>query len=358
MNWTIFAFYDIITTIVMAVLCLIVISNYIRKKFRHLLVLSLLFLSTAIANLIFTLANLFLSNILLAIFIILMTIEVLFTCIFVDFVVREKIDPLKMTIWAFLAGMMIIKAFDYDTAFDTKLYANGAIQLIYKENGIVQHLFTIMSIFWGLLLIYLAIKIYFEIPKSWKSHSSIMLIAIIAIIIRGIWTYQFNEINPIINIVLLVIGFGALTFYFNRYPELFFVVPFKPLHFNVLTKAGLSLFSFNWRTSTDTPVINNTLFSGLCTALNMGLNKTVRQGNIKEVHLDKAILLLNRSLKSSLLFVIIVAKPSISVRKALISFTNQFDQRFSKEIKELNSGIMDISKFKNVEALLAEFFPF
>lgn len=357
-NWTLFALNDFLATLVMFVLFCVVLFSYIRTKYRHLLILSLLFLSVATANLFFTLANLYLSYTLFAVFIILMSIEVLFTNLFVDFVCRERINTPKMILWAFLAGMMIISAFDFGNSFYLFEYASGIIQISYNE-GNLQILFSLMSLFWAGLLMFLTLRIYFEVPKHLKRTSTHALIATILIIIRGIFTYQFNQLNPLINIILLIIGFGYLTIYFVKYPELAFVVPFKTLHLNILNiKTGLTVFSYNWRESETTPIVNDTLFSGLCTGLDVIFNATLQKGNIHEIHLEKAVLLLQREINSPLLFVIISTKASKSLRKALKSFSKRFNKIFYQDIAEIDKGIIDKAKFRKTTDLLGDFFPF
>ncbi len=357
-NWTFFAINDLLATIIMFILFFVVMFSHIKTKYRHLVFLSLLFLSVGTANLLFTLANLYLSFKLFAAFIILMSVEVLFSCLFVDYVCRERIDPIKLSVWALLSGMMIISAFDFEKTYYLLEYPDGVLQISYNQ-GILQILFMVMSIFWAILLIYLSLRIYFEVPRQLKKQSLTAFFAIILIVIRGIFAYQFNLISPIINTLLLIAGFGFLTVHFIKYPELAFVVPFKTLHFNILNaKSGLSIFSYSWRENSKTPMINNTIFSGLCTGLDVIFKTTIQKGNIHEIHLEKAVLLIQRSSDSPIMFILIATKASRSLRKALKAFTQRFAKEFASEIEEIDSGFIDKSKFWKANDLLSEFFPF
>ncbi|WP_371806617.1 hypothetical protein [Candidatus Lokiarchaeum ossiferum] len=357
-NWTLFALNDLLTTFVMFVLFFVVLSSYIRTRYRHLAILSLLFFSVAIANLLFTIANLYLSYTIFAIFIIFMSIEVLFTNWFVDFVCRERVNTPKMVLWAFLAGMMIISAFDFENTFSLFEYTGGIVQISYKE-GNLQILFSLMSLFWAGLLLFLTLRIYFEVPKHLKQTSFHALIATLVIIIRGIFTYQLNLISPFINTGLSIIGFGYLTYYFIKFPELAFMVPFKTLHLHILEiKSGMTIYSYNWRESNATPIVNDTLFSGLCTGLDAIFNATLQKGNIHEIHLEKAVLLLQREVNSPLLFIIISTKASKSLRKALKSFTKRFNKAFTQEIEEMEKGVINKAHFRKATGLLGDFFPF
>ncbi|MHA1378999.1 MAG: hypothetical protein ACTSRG_11510 [Candidatus Helarchaeota archaeon] len=112
------------------------------------------------------------------------------------------------------------------------------------------------------------------------------------------------------------------------------------------------MFSYVW-TKSEQP-IDPMLFSGMMQAINQFVEDSVKKGNVREIHLDKAILILQRSDKYPVICVLIVTKSSHFMRHTLNIFAENFFEKFAAFFSQPNK----ISNFKPASNLIDEYFAF
>jgi hypothetical protein len=357
LNWTSYVISDFIATGVLVFLAILTFLNYAKEKYPHLFYFGLLWLSSACANFVFNLSHLYLSIPFHIIFFFVVSIEILFTIFFIDFTTRESIDPIKIAIWGILSGMMIFIAIN-PSNYSIKMYSNGARYITY-ENTWLQTFFMIISIYWAILILYLGIRLLLEAPKTLKNNSIITFFSIVIIIIRGIFHWQFNELWIGINLIFLFAGFGTLAINFMFHPQLAFILPYKTLRITVLNlKSGVIMFSHDWYSENKSDLANEVLFSGMLQGINAILIEAVNKGNVHEIHLDQAVLLLHHIPDTSNLFVLVATKTSRSLREALTQFSEKFSSTFKNECYDFNRGDHDISIFLPAREFVKACFPF
>jgi hypothetical protein len=103
---------------------------------------------------------------------------------------------------------------------------------------------------------------------------------------------------------------------------------------------------------------NEVLFSSMLHGLNAILHEAVNQGNVHEIHLDRALLLLHRFPDSPVLFVLVATKTSSILRKALEFFAREFCRQYEDAIENLKNGIHNLENFKGADQFITKCFPF
>lgn len=352
-----FFFSDLFATCFLGFMAFITLFYYNKSKYPHLKYLAILWIAVTMANLVFTLSNLFLYIPLYQVFFAILCVEVFCTILFVDFLSRESIDPLKTAICAFLSGFLIISALDSSLFYYTT-YPGGE-KTISFSGEIIEPLFLVISAYWGAVLLIFSIHVFKESPKNLKFKAFLTVIAVFVILIRGMFSWQFNSISPLINTLLFLIGFGTLGIIFIQNPQLAFILPMKVIRLNVFdTRSGVTLFTHDWHSDINVPLINEVLFSGMLHGLNSILKEAVNKGNVHEIHLDNAVLLLNHVRDTPILFVLVATKTSKSLRKALGLFSHDFLHQFANIIPHIDMGGTDISVFNDATYLVKQTFPF
>jgi len=111
------------------------------------------------------------------------------------------------------------------------------------------------------------------------------------------------------------------------------------------------MFNYVWSQKDD---VDPQLFSAMLQALTSFMNEALGKGNIREIHLDQAILLVQSSEEYPIACVLVATRATKALRQALNSFTIQFFKDYSQFFD--NPGQID--KFESASKLVEEHFPF
>ncbi len=133
--------------------------------------------------------------------------------------------------------------------------------------------------------------------------------------------------------IILSVGIGALltSVAFTRQPHLAYILPFRVFRLTILDHcSGLQLFTHDW--SLESNFFDPNLFSGMFQGLSGILRETLQKGFPREIYLEHAVVLLERSVCLPLTFVLIASKSSSLRCRALRSFTDTFSQQFGRII--------------------------
>jgi len=258
--------------------------------------------------------------------------------LFIDTISRERIDPIKIFIF-------------------TNIVTAGIIFLIYNNSDLIGILFIIVMFFQAFLWIYFTIKIYSKSPRSMKKDAFIFIIGGIFFILIPVIFQFFPYFGLNMDLTLetqLSVGIGILiTAYISRrQPKLAYVLPFRATRLTVLdSHRGISIFDHVWdKTST----IDDVLFGGMMQGITVILNETIGRGNIRQIELEHAILLVYREEKYPVVFVLLSNEFNTSLRLALKQFAEKFYLEFSDKFEDLSN----VSQFDPASKLIEEVFPF
>ncbi|MFX0102498.1 MAG: hypothetical protein ACFFCS_23225 [Candidatus Hodarchaeota archaeon] len=276
-----------------------------------------------------------------------------------DSISREAIDIKKIALFCVVSTLLVV--------FLLLIYVFNIIYVpsTPEDNIFYQVLYTAWAfLYWlnqviGLTMImYWAIKVHVSSPSSLKRYSRLSLIGSIVFFLvplemvvenLGI-TYTFY-----LGVDFLEIGIGTLfiAISFIKEPKLAFVLPFKVLRLSIFeTEGGIMLYTHTW--VEDEELVNEELFSSMVQGIRVILKEGVKRGNVRDIHLENATLILQHSEKHPIACVLITTRSSRSLRDALDTFMN----RFIDEHSEKFSALWETEAFKGTSKIVEECFPF
>jgi hypothetical protein len=156
-----------------------------------------------------------------------------------------------------------------------------------------------------------------------------------------------------INELSFAIGMLLITGTLQYQPGMLFILPYKTSRLGVFNEKGAPLFSHKWISRDDDPT-SEIVFTEMKEGVSTILTTALKQTNVREVHLDKAILIIERY--KSFSFVLLTAKSSKSLTTALGTFSVKFVTKFEELLAK--SVFIDPKDHETASAIVAECFPF
>ena len=210
----------------------------------------------------------------------------------------------------------------------------------------------------GGIYVYYAAKIYWAAPNELKNHALLFLLGgiITGFISPGSLIIRLIDIFPGIHLILFSIGLLISANSIGFQPKLAYVLPFKVLRLAIVhTNSGIPLYTHMWeRSEIAGDIIDPMLFSGMMHAIDQFVQESLNRGNVREIHLDEAILLLKRSEQFPVVCILISTKSSKILRYTLNNFAEQFFKEFSPYFSNPNN----LDNFASTSDLILDYFPF
>ncbi len=262
-----------------------------------------------------------------------------------DSISRDSLDINKMVLFTALSSISI--TFYYIISIsDGELKVN-----LNTLHNIYSMIHTFLAAFIWFLY---SLKIYLKTPRQFRKYSLLNLFGgiLVGIITPLVVSLGLN-VGFAMNMILISIGLLLSIIAFTKEPKLAGILPFKVINLTVIdTESGLSIFSFDWNTKEH--IINDDLFSNLLQGISAILNEAVNRGNAREIRLDEAIIILDRSEKYPVACVLTCTKSSKSLRYALNLFTEKFCDKYSDGFADM----YNVGQFKRADQLISDCFPF
>ena len=328
MDLNLLAIYDIITTMSMAFVAIFSLIRYIQKRYIHLLYLGIIWIVITIANIFYTASEITFNYVFLIIQVNLISVQLLFSIGFFDFISRDAPDIKKYIIGCFLGGVLLYNSIDSND-YSINQVSGGLRLMSYSHNYSISNGLYISLL--GMLLIVLVLYIWYQSPRNLRSQVLITLIGTVILILRGIFYYPIDALAPWLNLILFIIGGTFQIYAFIRIPQVAFVLANKVIMIIVIdTQSGLPVFEYNWTKNLEDfyPEIAKT--SGTMFGINVILKDLLQGGNIHEIHLDRGTMLIQHSPDEKWLFALMVIKPIKQIRGVLQHFCHQFSHSFSQ----------------------------
>lgn len=241
------------------------------------------------------------------------------TVFFVDALSRNSHDPWKLIVVTFTSAAVILFSLDTDAVI---INSEGIIPYP-TMHGRFRWANLIQMVFIVALLIYVNLRIYFNTPKNLLKFARINLL--------GVFLYgafpiiiQFTDLEHILpGIANTSIALGVLigTFALIKQPQIAFILPFKAYRILVVdTDVGMPIFSHEFEVSKGKFQVG--VFSGFIKAIGTLFDFTLDKGKVREITLDKAVLILHSSNLKPLVSILIADKSSPSLLKAFQAFSD------------------------------------
>ncbi len=273
-----------------------------------------------------------------------------FAVLFFDSISREGVSLLKMLVITVLSTVKCVLLLQPGAV---QTYPNpGGFEKL-GLNSLLLSVGSILTFTLGVWYVYFTARIYRNAPTSMRRYSSMSLIGAIAMGLAGPVVALFS-----VNLVIILsVGIGTLltSVAFTRMPHLAYILPFRVIRLTVLDNcSGIQLFTHDWNLAGT--LYNPDLFSGMMQGLSGILQETIQKGFPREIHVEHAVVLFERTTGLPLTFLLIASKTSQYLRRALHSFSISFSQLFGASFTP-RSSVIKIN-FTPAESLVTSTFPF
>ncbi len=335
-----------------SVVSVLLLHEYQRKKYNHLLYMGIAWIFSTLWLVVQAASFLFLSNFLYIVSVLFIIPMAFFHVFALDFMTREKTDLKKIFIITILSTLFAVSCITNQSVKRIE-FENGNINLSW-DGGMALY-GSILSLLTGLFIFYYSVKIYINSPRNVKMYSFLYSIGgcLIGIVTPIIGMFNFHWDIPGVPMPIFTLGIIICAIALLKKPQIAYITPFKALRLSIIhTQSGLSLYTHHWTKTSNSDT--DARFTGMMHGISTILNHSLGKGDIKEIQLEKASLLLQRSPDLPVVCVLIATKTSQSLRDGLKNFSTNFFKQFAPHIQ--NSTELD--PFKEVVTLVEHCFPF
>jgi hypothetical protein len=277
------------------------------------------------------------------------TLGVLFLFIYIELIEKENISSLKVTILVIIELLFVSLAFlpgGMEVIPDYGVHIVGLCRIF-------QIIFLIIYVFYYFTWSY---KTWRRSPFELKQKATVLLLGSALFSIVTVLMYVFGTLIKIFNPLGFVVhGIGAFitVIVIWQEPKLIYVLRFKAYRLIVLeTGSGTALYKHDWAELRN---IDENFFSMMLQAISNVLNELLHKGEVREVHTDQAVLLIQHNLQYPIASVLVASKSCKSLRYGLKEFNEQFVARFSSDIE---ISYQNVSRFNDAIILVNRIFDF
>jgi hypothetical protein len=205
-----------------------------------------------------------------------------------------------------------------------------------------------------------ALKIHKNAPQYLRRYSLMHLIGgILGCVSFCVW--EIDRVLPSITVFNNIPGIEALLFIgislilIPQYikPQLAYILPFRVQRITVVdTNSGMPLFSYYWNKNKEN--VDEILFAGMIQGVTGIVNEAARKGNINYIKLDQGVLIIERSNKFPVAFVLVSNTTSRSLTDSLHNFSEKFIEKYASLFGQLNDG----RDYENATEIVSKCFSF
>jgi len=338
-----------ITGILVSIGGIITVFYAVKRKNRLILLFSSMWLSYAIFWFIDAAAHYLYSIPLMTIAILPQLIGVPCIIVFIELIKKEHVSPIKISI------LIIIEALLFYITF----FVPGNYEIIPGygvHNKSVLRTFQVIFLFYFVSLYFIwSYQTWRKAPASLKRLTSLLLIgstlfSVVTALMYAIGTFVkvFNSIAFIIN------GIGAFTtiIVIFKDPRIIFILPFEAYRILVVdTNESVALFKHDWA---KVGKLEETMFSMMLQAIGNVLDDILKKGEVQEIQMDRAVLLIQHDKTYSIASILISSKSSKSLRYGLKQFNDEFIDKFQSVLYDRK----ETSRFEGVSEIVDKVFDF
>jgi len=277
------------------------------------------------------------------------TIGVLCLFIYIELIEKENVSPIKVSILVLIELLFLLFAF---LPGGMEVIPNYGIHII-GLCRIFQIVFLIIYVFYYFTWSY---KTWRKSPAELRQKATLLLLGSALFSIVTVLMYVLGTLVKILNPLGFVVhGIGAFitVMIIWQEPKLIYVLRFKAYRIIVLeTGSGTALYKYDWAELRN---IDENFFSMMFQAISNVLNELLHKGEVREVHTDQAVLLIQHNLQYPIATIVIASKSCKSLRYSLKQFSEQFVEKFSSDIK---LHYQNVSRFDDATVLVKKVFDF
>ncbi len=356
LNWTFGVFFGILG---MAgnVLGLVVLGRQIQKgsRLRIFYLSFMVWASGGLSAIFYTFSFLRLDPVLTQWSIFLLSIEGFLLLLNSDCISREFVDPVKLVIYTLVASIKTFLILTNPNAFFVMDFANGETGIGTDPSALVMIMVYLTYSMPSGIYLYNVVRMNQQAPLNLKKYTRAYLLGVSIMLIGSTVILMTVGSTWVPGLHLLCIGIGTviLALTIAEHPKIAFILPFKALRLTVLDiHSGIPFFQHTW--SVGGRLGHEDLYAGMLQGVNAILKESLQRGDVQEIKMAQAVILVHRDEKFPVACTIVATKASRTLRDALKLFANKFNAQFSQFF--VNPSYVDV--FTPAESLVAECFPF
>ena len=268
--------------------------------------------------------------------------------IFIELSRKEHVSPLKIIILSVISFLLLFVNF-----------LPGGFEII---PGYGVHNVGLLRIFQMIWLLYIVI-LYFtwsyqtwrKAPNKLRTLVTWLLFGSILFSIVSALLYAVGSFLRIFNsIALFINGIGAFItiVVILKDPKIIYILPFKAYRILVVnTNEASSLFKYDWAGLGE---VEENIFTMVLQAVGSVLDEILKKGEVREIHLDRAVLLIQHNKIYPIASVLVTSRSTKSLRYGLKKFNEQFISKFYSDQEDL----YEVSRFEQANKLVEVIFDF
>ncbi|MFX0082178.1 MAG: hypothetical protein ACFE94_10545 [Candidatus Hodarchaeota archaeon] len=323
----------------------------LKRKNRIIFLFSAMWLLYAVFWFIDAAAHYYYSTLLMAFAIVPQLIAVPCIIVFIELSRKERVSPLKITILFILELVLLSVTFllpeseNYDVIQGYGVHNIGILRII-------QVIFLLYFVFQYFIW---TIQTWKKAPPKFKRLATWLLFGSTLFSIVTVLMYAVGGVIKVFNsLAFFTNGIGAFItiIVILKDPKIIYILPFKAYRILVLdTNEGIALFRYDWA---EIGKVEENIFSMVLKAVGTVLDEILKKGEVREIHMDRAILLIQHDKKIPIASVLVTSKSTKSLRYGLRIFNEEFISRFYTDDIDFH----EVSKFKDANLLVEKIFDF
>ncbi len=249
--------------------------------------------------------------------------------IFIELSTKEHVSPVKFSI------LMIIEALVFLVTF----YVPNNWEIIpgygIHNKGILRIVQIIYLFYFMIFYVLWSFHTWRKAPADLKRLTSYLLFgSTIFSIVTGV-LYAIGSLIKVFNAIgFFVNGIGAFItiLVILKDPRIIYILPFKAYRILVVdTIASVALFKYDWAKAGE---VEENIFTMMIQAIGSVLDDILKKGDVQEIQMDRAVILINHNNENSIASVLIASKSSKSLRYGLKRFNEEFVTQFQKTLED------------------------
>jgi len=334
---------------ILNIICFILLFLYAKKRNNRLVYLfSANWLFQALFWILDAASHYYYSTLLMAIAIVPQLIGVPCLFIFIDLIKKERVSSVKMSILFLIEILLLILTFipgGMEIVPDYGVHIVGPLRIL----QIVFLIYYVLTFFsWS----YLTWK---RAPKELKQLVNFLLFGSILFSFVTAFMYALGGLFKMYNSIgFITHSLGALftIIVIWKDPKIIYILPFKAYRILVVdTNAGTGLFKYDWA---ELKAVDENIFSMVLQAVGSILDEVLKKGEIREIKMDQAVLLIQHDRNSPVASVLVTSKSSKSLKYGLKKFNSEFIETFQSQFDQL----YEVSRFKDAKKIADRIFDF
>jgi hypothetical protein len=323
----------------------------VKRKNRLILLFSAMWLLYAVFWFIDAAAHLNYSTSLMTFAIVPQLIGVPCIIIFIELSRKEHVSPLKITIIFAMEFILLTVTFFLPESENYNVIQGYGVH----NKGILR----IVQVIWLLYFVFQyfiwSVQIWRKAPLNFKRLVNWLLFgSTLFSIITGLMYAIGGFIRIFNSLAFFTNGIGAFItiIVILKDPKIIYILPFTAYRVLVVdTKEGIALFRYDWA---ELGKVEENIFSMVLQAVGSVLDEILKKGEVREIHMDRAVLLVQHDKRYPIASVLVTSKSTKSLRYSLKTFNDQFISNFYTD----EIDIHEVSQFKDASILVEKIFDF